>query len=38
MGDGGDIVVVSAWHVNGTRDSCIVCSVAEVPWMSVVRG
>ena len=30
--------MVSAWHVGGTRGSGIVSSVADVPWMSVVRG
>ena len=30
-------VVVSAGHVGDTRGSCIVSSVADVLWMSVVR-
>ena len=30
--------VVSAGHVGGTRGSGIVSSVADVLWMSVVRG
>ena len=30
--------MVSAWHVGGTRGSGIVSSVADVLWMSVVRG
>ena len=29
---------MSAGHVGGTRDSCIVASIADVLWMSVVRG
>ena len=36
MGDGG--VVVSAGYVGGTRGSGIVYSVADMLWMSVVRG
>ena len=32
------MVVVSAWHVGGTRGSGIVCSAADVLCMSVVRG
>ena len=38
MGDGRDMVVVSAGHVDGTRGSGIVSSVADVLWISVVRG
>ena len=38
MGDGCGVVVVSAWHVGGTRGLCIVSSAADVLWMSVVRG
>ena len=38
VGDGGDMVMVSAWHVGGTRGSCIVSSAADVLGMSVVRG
>ena len=30
--------MVSAGHVGGTCDSCIVSSAADVLWMSVVRG
>ena len=30
--------MVSARHVGGTRGSCIVSSVADVLWMSVVHG
>ena len=29
---------MSAVHVGGTHDSCIVFSAAHVIWMSVVRG
>ena len=32
------MVVVIAWHVNGTCGSGIVSSAADVLWMSVVRG
>ena len=33
-GDGNaGVVVVSAWHVDGTRSSCIVSSAADVLWM-----
>ena len=32
------MVVVSAGHVGGTRDSGIVSSAANVLWMSVVHG
>ena len=32
------MVVVSAWHVGGTRGSGIVSSAADVLWMSLVRG
>ena len=32
------MVVVSAGHLGGTRDSGIVSSAAEALWMSVVRG
>ena len=40
MGDGGDVVVMSAGHeyVGGTRGSGIVSSAADVLEMSVVRG
>ena len=38
MGDGCGVVVVSAWHVGGTRGSGILSSAADVLWMSVVRG
>ena len=38
MGDGRGVVVVSTWHVGGTRGSDIVSIAAEVLWMSVVRG
>ena len=31
-------VVVSTWHVGGTRGSGIVSSTADVIWMNVVRG
>ena len=34
----GDVVLVSAGHVGGTRDSCIVSSAADMLGMSVVRG
>ena len=37
-GVGVDVVVVSAEHVGGTRDSVIVYNAAYVLWMSVVRG
>ena len=30
--------MVSAGHVDGTRGSNIVSSVADVQWMSMVRG
>ena len=30
--------MVSAWHVGGTRGSGIMSNVADVLWMSVVRG
>ena len=30
------MIVESAWHVGGTRDSCIVSSAADVLGMSVV--
>ena len=35
--DGGGVTVVSAGHVDGTRGSCNVSSVADVLGMSVVR-
>ena len=38
MGDISGVVVVSAGHVGGARGSGIVSSVADVLWMSVVRG
>ena len=38
VGDGCGVVVVSAWHVGGTRGSGNVYSAAYVLWMSVVRG
>ena len=38
MGDGRGVVVVSAWHVGGTRGSGIGFSAADVLWMSVVHG
>ena len=38
VGDGGGIIVVCAWHVCGTRGSCILSRAADVLWMSVVRG
>ena len=38
MGDGRGVVVVSVWHVGGTRGSGIVSSAAGLLWMSVVRG
>ena len=38
MGDGCDVVVVSAGHVCDTRGSGIVSSAAAVLWISVVRG
>ena len=38
VGDEGRVVVVSAWHVGGTRGSGIVSNAADVPGMSVVRG
>ena len=34
----GDVVVVSAGHVGGTRGSDIVSSAVDVLWMNVVRG
>ena len=34
----GAVVVVSAWHVCGTRGSANVSSAADVLWMNVVRG
>ena len=37
VGDGWGVVVVSAWHVGGTRGSGIVSCAADVLWMSVVR-
>ena len=30
--------MVSAWHVGGTRGSGIVSGVADMLWISVVRG
>ena len=33
----GCVVVVSEYHVGGTRNSGIVSSAADVLWMSVVR-
>ena len=42
VGDGGDVVAVSAWHeyvyVGSTRGSCIVSSSADVLGMNVVHG
>ena len=38
MGDGAVVVVVSAWHVGGTRGSGIVSSAADGLLMSVGRG
>ena len=38
MGDGGGLIVVTAWHVGGTRGSGIVSSTTDVVGMSVVRG
>ena len=38
MGDGGDVVVVSAGNVGGTRGSGMVSSAYVVLGMSVVRG
>ena len=38
VGDGGDVVVVSAGHVGGMRGLGIVTSVYDVLRMSAVRG
>ena len=38
MGDGGDVVVVSAGLVGGTRGSGIVSSAADVLGMCGMRG
>ena len=38
VGDGGGVVVVSAGHVGGTRDSGTVSIPADVLGTSVVRG
>ena len=38
MGDGWDVVVVTAWHVVGTRSSGILSSTADVLRMRGVGG
>ena len=37
VGNGGGVVVVSAWHVGDARGSGIVSSAADVLGMSLVR-